>query len=179
MKKFIYEKQKSLTDEVCDFVINIYDKTLNIKNNELCVNLNNNKNGEHIKNILISNIFESIKSYYLNIDCEDITNNFENIQNKISIQHIIIKKYDKDDKPKNYCNSVRTDYNNMKYSILKFIYYLNNVEEGGETIFAKQYKIIPEKGKMIMFPSEWFFPYEETQRKTDKYIITGYVFLDI
>jgi hypothetical protein len=184
MENFIYEKQKSLTDEFCDYIIDIYEKTPNMKkkDNEFSVNLNSNKNEEHnkLKNIIISEIYGNIKSYYENIGCEDIINNFNNIQNKISIQYIILKKYCKGEKTESYDNNVRTDYNNMKYSILKFIWYLNDVQEGGETIFSKKYKIIPEKGKMIMFPSEWFFPYEETEcNSDDKYVITGYIYLDI
>lgn len=194
IEKFIYEKTNSLSAELCDYVIRIYDNKPNIRDNEFGINLNKDKNEEHnvLKKALLTNIFENIKSYFLGIECDDIRHNFNNIQNKISIQYAIVHKYLKDDKMANYCNSVRTNYKNMKYSIVRFIYYLNNSEiaddDGsggcsggcGETIFANKYKVFPEKGKLVIFPSDWFFSYAETSFKTaNKYVITGFIFLDM
>lgn len=187
-ENFIYEKKDSLSGEICDYVIKMYDNKQNIINNEFGIDLNKNNNKEHniLKNVLLKNIFENIKLYFLGIQCEDLNNYFGCIQNKISIKFAIIHKYSKNDKTEKYCNSVRTDYKNMKYSIIRFIYYLNDCDgdgggEGdGETIFANKHKIIPEKGKLVLFPSDWFFPYKETLCKTaDKYVITGFIFLDV
>ena len=193
-ENFIYEKKDALSGDICDYVIKIYDNKQNIINNEFGFNLNKDKNEEHniLKNVLLKNIFENIKLYFFGIDCVDINNYFDCIQNKISIKSAIIHKYLKDDKTEKYCNVVRTDYKNMKYSIIRFIYYLNDCGCGGgdgdggdgdgsgETIFANKYRIIPEKGKLVLFPSDCFFPYKETLCKTaDKYVITGFIFLDV
>ena len=56
------------------------------------------------------------------------------------------------------------------------IWYLNEVEEGGETEFAFGHKITPETGKLILFPATWNFPHRGLSPiKGNKYIITSFV----
>ena len=56
------------------------------------------------------------------------------------------------------------------------IWYLNEVEEGGETEFAFGHKIVPETGKLILFPATWNFPHRGLSPiKGNKYIITSFV----
>ena len=56
------------------------------------------------------------------------------------------------------------------------IWYLNEVEEGGETEFAFGHKVVPETGKLILFPSTWNFPHRGLSPiKGNKYIITSFV----
>ena len=56
------------------------------------------------------------------------------------------------------------------------IWYLNEVEEGGETEFAFGHKVIPETGKLILFPATWNFPHRGLSPiKGNKYIITSFV----
>ena len=56
------------------------------------------------------------------------------------------------------------------------IWYLNEVEEGGETEFAFGHKIVPEVGKLILFPATWNFPHRGLSPiKGNKYIITSFV----
>ncbi len=56
------------------------------------------------------------------------------------------------------------------------IWYLNEVEEGGETEFAFGHKVTPEQGKLILFPATWNFPHRGLSPiKGNKYIITSFV----
>ena len=56
------------------------------------------------------------------------------------------------------------------------IWYLNAVEEGGETEFAFGHKVTPEQGKLILFPATWNFPHRGLSPiKGNKYIITSFV----
>ena len=56
------------------------------------------------------------------------------------------------------------------------IWYLNEVEEGGETEFAFGHKIVPETGKLILFPATWNFPHMGLSPiQGNKYIITSFV----
>ena len=56
------------------------------------------------------------------------------------------------------------------------IWYLNQVEEGGETEFAFGHKVTPEQGKLILFPATWNFPHRGLSPiKGNKYIITSFV----
>ena len=68
----------------------------------------------------------------------------------------------------------------MKYRLINFIWYLNDVEEGGETEFFGNYRIKPTQGKIVFFPSEWFYPHQgKTPLSNNKYILTGWLHTDV
>mgnify|MGYP003661100643 CR=1 FL=1 len=60
---------------------------------------------------------------------------------------------------------------------LVFMTYLNDVEHDGETEFLYQnLKIKPQKGKTIIFPSDWTHTHRGiTSQIDEKYIITGWL----
>lgn len=59
-----------------------------------------------------------------------------------------------------------------------YIWYLNDVEEGGETEFFDGTKIKPETGKLIIFPAYWNYLHRGVTPKKDiKYIITGWLLI--
>lgn len=57
--------------------------------------------------------------------------------------------------------------------ILTFIWYLNTIEEGGETGFLYK-KIKPETGKFVFFPATWDYVHCGFDAQ-NKYIITGWM----
>lgn len=64
---------------------------------------------------------------------------------------------------------------------LAFFWYLNDVEEGGETVFFNQgIKVIPEKGKIFMFPPLWTFPHRGMAPiSNEKFLLSSYLhFID-
>jgi len=68
----------------------------------------------------------------------------------------------------------RSSSNNNRH--LVFMTYLNNVTEGGETEFKLQnLKIKAEKGKTVIWPSDWTHTHRGIVSNTqEKYIITGW-----
>jgi len=59
------------------------------------------------------------------------------------------------------------------------LWYLNDVECGGETEFFGNYTIKPEAGKLVFFPSEWFFPHSGKKPvSNNKYVIAGWLYID-
>ena len=47
------------------------------------------------------------------------------------------------------------DIHNIKqYRMVTFLFYLNDVEDGGETTFPT-FKVKPEKGSVLFFPATW------------------------
>jgi len=59
---------------------------------------------------------------------------------------------------------------------LAYIFYLNNVADGGETEFVTGQKIKPEAGKCIVFPATWTYKHRGVSPKSNvKYICTGFV----
>lgn len=60
--------------------------------------------------------------------------------------------------------------------IITFIFYLNDVNEGGETFFGND-KIKPKKGSLLLFPATWTYPHRGSMPVShDKYIVTGWIY---
>lgn len=59
---------------------------------------------------------------------------------------------------------------------LVFLWYLNDVEAGGETVFPDlDVQVAPRAGRMLMFPPYWMYQHAaQPPRSTDKYIISTY-----
>ncbi len=75
----------------------------------------------------------------------------------------------------------RDEGNQIGYRTLAFIFYLNDVEEGGETTFP-EFKVKPKKGSLLMFPATWNYVHSGNIPKSDdKYIISGWMwkYIDI
>lgn len=62
--------------------------------------------------------------------------------------------------------------------ILVFMWYLNDVIEGGETEFANGLKIKPEAGKIVIFPSSWYIVHRGNKPiSSDKIICNGWLYV--
>ena len=73
--------------------------------------------------------------------------------------------------------SIKKGHN--EHRIITYLWYLNTVDEGGETYFYHG-KVKPEKGKLVLFPAFWNYNHKgETPISHDKYIITGWVYSDV
>lgn len=61
--------------------------------------------------------------------------------------------------------------------VLTYLWYLNDVHEGGETELCMDTKIKPETGKLLLFPASWLYPHSGLMPiSNDKYIITGWLY---
>ena len=64
--------------------------------------------------------------------------------------------------------------------LVTFIWYLNDVKDGGYTEFIDGTRIQPEAGKLIIFPATWDFLHRGVSPKTEtKYLCTGWVHADM
>lgn len=68
------------------------------------------------------------------------------------------------------------DYLSAK-RFLVFFFYLNDVENGGETYFPKlNFHVTPKAGRCLIFPPLWLFPHCGMMASgTDKYIVGSYL----
>ena len=73
-------------------------------------------------------------------------------------------------------HSERTSIENS-FSVLAFMTYLNDVEDGGSTTFVHQnMEIQPERGKTLIWPAEWTHAHlGNIVNSGEKYIITGWM----
>lgn len=60
---------------------------------------------------------------------------------------------------------------------LVYLWYLNDVDEGGETRFPKlDFEVRPKAGRLLMFPPYWMYQHEGVApRSGDKYIVGTYL----
>ena len=64
--------------------------------------------------------------------------------------------------------------------MVTFIWYLNDIKDGGYTEFIDGTRIQPEAGKLIIFPATWDFLHRGVSPKTEtKYLCTGWVHADM
>ena len=186
-KSFVYSKKGSLSKELCDQIIIIHNNDETKKDGSTLGGVN--KNIKDTTDIVInfdSNIYielqEILKTELMNTLPQYI-NSFPNIQKysdffdcNFFIDMFIIQKYDKNKGKYIYHNDSKIDYKNKKYRMFTFIWYLNDVYEGGETEFIN-FKIIPEKGKLLIFPATFVFPHcGNIPISDDKYILTGWIY---
>jgi hypothetical protein len=94
---------------------------------------------------------------------------------KISDTGFQIQRYIKDEGFYTYHNDFLAD--KEKYRILTFLFYLNDVDDGGETeFFFGRVKVKPKAGKCILFPASWTFPHKaHIPLSNDKFIVTGWL----
>lgn len=169
----------ALDFNVCDFLVNFFESNPDkqeIVNNDKKPNFTQLNLTEHCKvspevdnvhNFLISKVFEYKRKYYEFIDdrCFPEKHNFEQFR---------IKKYNPggDDLFDTHVDIL--DHNTSR-RYLSFLWYLNDVDEGGETVFTGL-KIKPQKGKLLVFPPMWMFPHRgEAPISNTKYIMSVYL----
>ena len=66
--------------------------------------------------------------------------------------------------------------NKLGYRTATFLFYVNDVEEGGETTFPA-FQVKPKKGSLLFFPATWNYVHSANiPRSSNKYIITGWMY---
>lgn len=202
--KYIYLNKNSLAPEVCNDIIQLYENEsskckhpgitqsgLNKKVKDtvdFCIPINDEKWYKYYK-LLNKELSFNLKKYFSTLNNDTDFNNtnqlteytyifFENT--KLISKTLMIQKYTKNVGKYIYHNDFIIDLNENKYRVLTFLWYLNTVEEGGETAFGEDVKIKPEIGKLLIFPASWTYPHSgKMPISSDKYIITGWIYINI
>lgn len=196
MNNYIYLKYNSLPDELCDEIIDYYNKegnnryegitagglNKNTKDTlDYCIPVNNNSDDKwnKINEILSSELQKNLKIYINNIEnslCNNFTSNYKIFdKNYFKENTFMIQKYKKQKGKYIYHDDFSID--EKGHRVITYLWYLNNVEEGGETEFWHKIKIKPEKGKLLLFPSHFGFPHcGKMPISSDKIIITGWLY---
>lgn len=168
-----------LEPEICGFLVNAFDNLEQsherIENDRKpnftqlnlteCSKTSPELDGVH--QYLIKKTFEHRDLYYEFIDkrCFPDSHAFEQFR---------IKKYKPDGNDAFDCHVDVMDHPSAR-RFLAFLWYLNDVDEGGETVF-KDLEIKPKTGKLLVFPPMWMFPHiGKPPISGEKYILSTYL----
>ena len=168
-----------LSKDVCDSLISFFEENKDKHekiDNDKCpsftqINFTENhkvdNNIEELHKKVLSKVLEHKKLYYEYIDsrCFPEKNSFEQFR---------IKKY-LNNKEELFDTHVDVkDYSSAR-RYLSFLFYLNDVEEGGETIFTGM-EIKPKVGRLLVFPPLWMYPHKGCiPTSNEKYIMSTYL----
>jgi hypothetical protein len=207
LDRYIYINESSLSKELCDEIISKYNiepgrspgSTFgginpNVKDTVDYCMMNNpdNPNWSRIKNTLIAELKNNIDIYISKLDRPMYTSlplviNDKKNKNKCNYKELnieslffetlMVQKYQANKGRYVFHQDGASEYSKKRFRVLTYIWYLNDVEEGGETLFWDNYKIKPEKGKLVIFPALWCYPHSGLMPISgDKYIITGWIY---
>jgi hypothetical protein len=201
MENYIYKNNNSLSVELCKDLIKMFEEETNkyegitfkgldknIKDTTDFIIPENNQKWDKINKLLNKEIRNNIKIY---LDELNNKNDFEN-QNqntltkykifentKFSHKNYMIQRYLKGKGKYIYHNDFQINNEDKSYRAITYLWYLNNVEEGGETVFFGDYKIKPKTGTLIFFPASWCYPHTgKMPLSSNKYIITGWLYVN-
>jgi len=190
---YIHIEENLLSKELCRDIIEIFDKeeflrdartmggvNKNILSGQSChsSNLYNIPNWKNIECFVLKETVNALDRYMSKINKRFINyttfNELENngfSMNKYSVD--IGGKYE-------YHVDRLVEKETELERMITFIWYLNDVQEGGETEFNRNLKVKPETGKLLMFPSTWTYPHSSLPVvSNNKYIIVGWFLLSL
>jgi hypothetical protein len=196
MNKYIYVNKNSLSKDFCQNIIELFEKEDNGKydgvthgglnkkikdTTDFSIEITNQKWSKYHK-CLREELNRNIKKYLkilneeFNSKRQDVSMNYFGFD-EISFDVLLMQKYNKGIGKYVYHNDFSINYDAKKYRAFTFLWYLNDIEIGGETEF-EDFKIKPESGKLILFPATWTYPHSgKTPISDDKYIITGWMYV--
>lgn len=185
----IYTNKISISRELCNDIINLFEQEDNRFAGQSASGLD--KNFKDTTDFVITtggtrwDKINKLLSKELNNNVIDYVNKYNNMVHPtyqifgttyLSTASMQLQKYDKNVGKYVYHEDFTCDFTNRKIRKLTFIWYLNDVAEGGETEFWSKYSIKPEAGKLVLFPACWTFPHTgKVPISNDKYIITGWL----
>jgi hypothetical protein len=207
MNNYIYTNPNSLSSEICNLIIDNFEKEngkyegvtasglnkdikdttdFNIPYNNVNENNYQYKNWKKMYNLLETELNRNVNIYVSELNKTINDNHIKentNLSYKcftkdyLSNTNFMIQKYLKNNGRYIYHDDFAIEWTEHKYRVITFLWYLNTVEEGGETEMWGNYNIKPEIGKLLLFPACWTFPHRgKMPISSNKYIITGWLY---
>jgi hypothetical protein len=200
--KYIYKNENSISQSLCLDIIDLFEKEDNKREGRIFAGINKEikdttdytinsddpKWHEHHE-FLYDELNMNLDGYLKELNKNKIVNNDNQLSDKtfnffdkktFIIKEMIIKRYIKNTGKYIYHDDFTTDVPNSMYRVITFLWYLNDVTEGGETAFDGTTFIKPTAGKLILFPASWTYPHcGKIPISCNKYIITGWIYVNM
>ena len=178
---FIFEKQNVVSKETCDNLINLFDcspyaylephKSIKTGSSVILTEefLHKNDSWKSLYNETMECLGDSIQDYI-----EDFYQSLNFIGQWRNDDYCILTRYN----PGESFMDWHCEQGNLRKSsrMMAWMIYLNDVSDGGETVFLNQrHSIAPEAGKVVIWPAAWTHTHKGLVSKTQtKYILTGW-----
>lgn len=189
MESLIYQKEKALNEYLCDDLIAMFE--LNKFKQQQGITIGGlQRNIKETYDMTFSNMSSEywsdcskhiIKILYDNLRVWrsqfKLSQEGNALQSHLTINNpFILQKYEKNRGKYTYHDDFAIS-DTREHRVATFIFYLNTVENGGETEFMDTFKIKPEKGKLVFFPACWnYYHRGKMPISNNKYIITGWLY---
>ncbi len=187
--KFIYENDYALCPELCEEIIGLFEKSSDKFDGNTIGGVNKkvkdttdliiSKDGKWTKiyECLENELKYNIKKYKTKIS-KYADKGYNVFENKLEITPFMVQRYIQNEGKYIYHNDFHIDKIKNMYRIITYIFYLNDVIDGGETeYFGGEILIKPKCGKLIFHPASWTFPHcGRMPLSSNKYIITGWIY---
>jgi hypothetical protein len=178
LNDLIHVHPNTIDDQICNYLINFYENSS--QNHERIVdNLSTFTELNFTENLKDDPYLTQIHNYLIELTIHHKNLYYEYVDKRVfpednAYEQFKIKKYNTGGVDQFATHSDVNDYASSR-RYLSFIWYLNDVEDGGRTIF-RDYQIIPKKGTLLIFPPLWMFPYKGEPPISDaKYILSTYL----
>jgi hypothetical protein len=189
----VYQQKYSIPDRLCSDIITMYElenikfegSTIggvqkDVKDTTDLIIPKHDVKWSKIESFLYEELSKGLAGYIQQIDIINTPNSVKNYKhfNDLQVDNFMIQKYDKQQGKYIYHNDYYADHILHRERVITFLWYLNTVDEGGETEFwGGKFFIKPEVGKLLLFPASWTFPHRgKVPISNDKYIITGWFY---
>ena len=191
---YIYSNNNSISKELCADIIDLFEKEddkyegvtmggldKKVKDTTDFIIPKVSEKWNKISSFLSDELTRNITTYLKQLNNNNNNNNLIFFKNKeITVKQFQIQRYIANIGKYVYHSDADIDVQENKYRIITFLWYLNTVNEGGETEFNGNVLVKPEVGKLILFPATWTFPHcGKMPISNDKYILTGWIYCNI
>ena len=175
----IHVYDDALDEKTCNFLVKVFDeesKHHEVIENEgrpnftqfnLTENCNSTDELKKVHDSVIKKVQKYQKKYYKFVDARVFPSEH-------SFEQFRIKRYNTGGEDLFDTHVDVSDYSSAR-RFLSFMFYLNDVSEGGETIFRDK-QITPKKGTLLVFPPLWMYPHRgDPPISNPKYIMSTYL----
>ena len=172
--------ENQLPSKICDDLVNLFESIPNKSRTEAKdnrprftqFNFSSKSNlNEELHTIICRYLVKAVEHYRTKIKSFS-----EWAPENLYFEHIRIKRYISEDKDE-FDTHVDVGHSINEGRYLSFMWYLNDVNDGGATEFADlDFKVQPKKGDLLMFPPIWMFPHKgHLLNSGKKYLLSSYL----